>query len=247
AKGVPGLFSAKKELFNIPLMFDPGERWEYGMGIDWAGRMVEQVSGQRLGDYMREHIFEPLGMNDTAFTMREDAASRLAPLHIRSPEGALAPFPLVLEQAPEVQMGGHALYGTAGDYLRFTRAILNGGELDGRRILAPETVDLMGQNHMGDLEVPAMPASVSPEWSNPVELYPGMVKKWGLTFLINTEKTPEGRSAGSLAWAGIANSYYWIDRSAGVTGVLFTQILPFFDPKVVPLFQSFEEAVYDGP
>lgn len=245
ATGNPGIFSAQQAALDVPLATDPGTRWEYGIGIDWAGRMVEAASGQRLGDYFREHIFAPLGMTDTAFSMSEDAQARLATMHARSPEGQLAPFPLVLEQNPEVHMGGHGLYGPAGDYLRFTRAILGGGTLDGERILEAETVELMAQNSMGDLEVPAI-KSIAPQYSNDVEFWPDMSKKWGLSFLINSEETPEGRSAGSLAWAGIANSYYWIDRDKGVTGVLFTQILPFWDPKVVPLFQRFEEAVYEA-
>lgn len=243
AEGVPSILSAEAAAFRVPLTCDPGERWQYGSGIDWAGRMVETVTGQRLGEYMRRHIFEPLGMHDTAFTMSDDARSRLAAIHARLPDGTLAPQPLVLEQAPEVDMGGHGLYGTAGDYLRFTRMLLNGGELDGSRVLDPETMALMERNQIGDLEVPRF-ESVAPELSNDVDFYPGMSKKWGLSFLINTERTPEGRSPGSLAWAGLANSYYWIDRSAGVTGVLFTQILPFLDPEAVPLFQRFERAVY---
>ncbi|MDT0634474.1 serine hydrolase domain-containing protein [Salinisphaera sp. W335] len=244
-KGIPSILSGQRAALRVPLMSDPGTRWEYGTGIDWVGRLVEAASGQRLGDYFREHIFEPLGMTDTAFTMSDDARARLATIHARTPDGRLAPHPLVLEQDPEQQMAGHGLYGTAGDYLRFTRAILNNGELDGQRILQAKTVDLMRQNHIGDLEVPAI-ESIDPTLSNNVELYPGMSKKWGLSFLINTEETPEGRAAGSVAWAGLANSYYWIDHDKGVTGVYFTQILPFFDPESAPLFQAFEQAVYNG-
>jgi methyl acetate hydrolase len=242
--GLPSIFAGKRATLDLPLLFDPGERWCYGTSLDVAGLLVEAVSGQRLGDYMREHILAPLGMKDTGFTMSEDARARLATIHARAPDGKLAPAPLVLDQDPEQHMGGHGLYGTAGDYLRFVRMLLNDGQLDGVRVLRPETVALMNENHIGELEVPAF-QSIAPHLCHSGELFPGMVKKWGLSFLINTERTPQGRSANSLAWAGLANSYYWLDRHRGVGGVLFSQILPFFDPVVVPLMQAFEQEIYD--
>jgi methyl acetate hydrolase len=120
---------------------------------------------------------------------------------------------------------------------------MNDGELDGARILKSETVALMGENHMGPLNVEPLPTSV-PQLSNPVDLMPGIVKKWGLTFLINTDAAPSGRSAGSLAWAGLYNTYYWLDPLAKVAGVFMTQVLPFADVTVLQALDAFERAVY---
>jgi CubicO group peptidase (beta-lactamase class C family) len=139
-------------------------------------------------------------------------------------------------------MGGHSLYGTLPDYLRFTRMILAGGSLDGTRVLEAKTVQTMSHNQMGPLHVTDMPAA--PPYSNAVRWWPGVTCKWGLSFMINEQATPEGRSAGSLTWAGLANSYYWIDPVKKITGALSTQILPFYDAPVVQLFSALETAVY---
>jgi CubicO group peptidase (beta-lactamase class C family) len=157
----------------------------------------------------------------------------------------LVPIPFELEQDPEFHMGGGGLYSTAADYIRFTQMILNKGSGNGNQVLKPETIGLMGQNHMGELNVNKL-VSADPALTNDVDLYPDMVKKWGLSFLINTAKTPEGRSAGSLAWAGLANTYFWIDPARDVTGVILMQLLPFGDAKCLEAFAGFERGVYDG-
>jgi methyl acetate hydrolase len=171
--------------------------------------------------------------------------TRLATIHNRQPDGTLTPAapPPPAPTTREFYPGGGGLFSTASDYLRFLRALMNGGELDGNRILKPETVALMGQNHMGALDVQPLPTQI-PHLSNPVDLFPGMSKKWGLTFLINTETGPAGRSPGSLAWAGLNNTYYWLDPTRKVAGVLMTQTLPFADPTVLEALDAFESAVY---
>ena len=161
------------------------------------------------------------------------------------PDGSLAPMPFELEQEPEFHMGGGGLYGTAGDYIKFTQMILNKGRGNGNQVLKPETVAMMGQNHIGELTMTRMTSAVAFA-TNDVDLYPDMVKKWGLCFLIKTAKTPEGRSPGSLAWAGLANTYYWIDPSRDVAGVILMQVLPFADQKCVEAFAGFERGVYAG-
>ena len=123
--------------------------------------------------------------------------------------------------------------------------ILNKGRGNGNQVLKPETVALMGQNHIGDLTMGKM-TSVAPMYTNDVDLYPDIVKKWGLSFLINTAKTPEGRSAGSLAWAGLANTYFWIDPVRDIAGVILMQLLPFADKKCLEAFAGFERGVYAG-
>jgi methyl acetate hydrolase len=243
--GTPGITSCQNAALKTPVMTDPGARWEYGTNIDFVGKAVEAVSGKRLDAYLRDHMFAPLGMNDTSFKLSDAQRARLVGVHARGPDGSLAPIPFELEQEPEFHMGGGGLYGTAGDYIKFTRMVLNKGRGNGNQVLRPETVAMMGQNHIGELNMPKLTSAVAFA-TNDVDLYPGMDKKWGLSFMINTAKTPEGRSPGSLAWAGLANTYYWIDPSRDISGVILMQVLPFADPKCLGAFAAFESGVYAG-
>jgi len=243
--GTPGITSCKNDALKTPLMTDPGTRWEYGTNIDFVGKAIEAATGKRLDSYLRDHLFTPLGMTDTGFRLGEAQRKRLVAMHARGPDGSLAPIPFELEQDPEFHMGGGGLYGTAGDYIKFTQMILNKGRGNGAQLLKPETVAMMAQNHIGDLEMTRMTSSVAFA-TNDVDLYPGMSKKWGLSFLINTAKTPEGRSPGSLAWAGLANTYFWIDPARDVSGVILMQVLPFADGKCLEAFAGFESGVYAG-
>jgi len=241
--GTPGVISCKNDALKTPLMTDPGTRWEYGTNIDFVGKAVEAVSGKRLDAYLRENLFTPLGMTDTAFKIGDSQRKRLVAMHQRNADGSLAPIPFELEQDPEFHMGGGGLYGTAGDYIKFTQMILNQGRGNGNQVLKPETVAMMGQNHIGDINMTKMTSAVAFA-TNDVDLYPDMVKKWGLSFLINTARTPEGRSPGSLAWAGLANTYFWIDPARDVSGVILMQLLPFCDGKCLEAFAGFERGVY---
>src|SRR5436305_2386626 len=243
--GLPDITSCKNAALNTPLMTDPGTRWEYGTNIDFVGKAVEAVSGKRLDAYLRDHMFAPLGMADTGFKIGDCQRKRLVAMHARGEDGSLAPIPFELEQEPEFHMGGGRLYGTAGDYIKFTQMILNNGRVNGNQLLRPETVALMQQNHIGELNMPKLTSHVAFA-TNDVDLYPGMDKKWGLSFMINTAKTPEGRSPGSLAWAGLANTYFWIDPSRDVTGVILMQLLPFVDKHCLEAFAGFERGVYAG-
>lgn len=243
--GTPGIITCKNAALKTPIMSDPGTRWEYGSNIDFVGKAVEATSGLSLDAYLRQHLFEPLGMTDTGFKIGQQQRARLVGMHTRGEDGSLAPIPFELEQNPEFHMGGGGLYGTAGDYIRFTQMILNKGRGNGNQVLKPETVAMMGQNHIGELNMTKMTSAVAFA-TNDVDLYPGMDKKWGLSFLINTARTPEGRSPGSLAWAGLANTYYWIDPSRDITGVILMQVLPFADAKCLEAFAGFESGVYTG-
>ena len=245
AMEVPGVISCQNKALTTPLLFDPGERWQYGINIDWAGKMVEAASGKKLGQYMRDNILGPLGMDSTGFRITDSMRKRLARIHHRSPDGALTPDrDLELPQEPEFEMGGGGLYSTAGDYLRFVRMMLNQGKSDrGEAVLKPDTVSQMSKNAMGDSKV-CLLKTAAPPLSNDAEFFPGMDKQWGLSFMINNAEAPTGRSAGGLSWAGLANTYYWIDQKKGVGGVYATQILPFADVKSLPLFYAFESAVY---
>ncbi len=243
--GQPSVITASHASLRTPLLFDPGERWEYGSNIDWAGLVVESIAGKRLGEVMQERIFAPLGMHDTAFTMTTDMRARLVTMHQRDRQGALAPVPdFELPQAPEIHMGGHGLYSTALDDTKFIRMWLNDGQAsDGRSVLKAETVRMAERNGLGELKIKGLPG-VIPSLSNDAEFFPGMPKSWALSFMINEQDAPTGRPAGSLAWAGLANLFYWIDRRNGIGGFCATQILPFVDPASVGGYLEFEGAVY---
>jgi CubicO group peptidase (beta-lactamase class C family) len=243
--GTPGVISCANAALKTPIMTDPGTRWEYGINIDFVGKAVEAACGKKLDACLRDHIFAPLGMTDTGFKLGDAQRKRLVAMHSRGEDGSLAPIPFELEQNPEFHMGGGGLYGTAGDYIKFTQMILNKGRGNGNQVLKAETVATMAQNHIGELNITKMTSAVAFA-TNDVDLYPDMAKKWGLSFLINTAKTPEGRSPGSLAWAGLANTYYWIDPSRDIAGVILMQVLPFADKKCLEAFAGFESGVYAG-
>lgn len=244
SQGVTRAATGQKKSLGGPVMTEPGTRWEYSIGIDIAGLAVEAASGQSLGDYFRDHLFKPLGMPDTGFRISDAMRTRLVGMHMRAADGSLDAYPFETSQNPVIEMGGGGLYSTTRDYLRFTQMILNRGTANGHRILKPETVADMARNHIGDLDVTRMIATG--KMSNDVEFFPGVQKKWGLSFLINMTDTPEGRSAGSLAWAGLGNTYYWIDLTRNISGVIMMQLFPFADHKALEAFSTFERGIYDS-
>lgn len=239
----PSLFTLENDALKVPLAFDPGTEWEYGIGIDWAGKMIEAASGMTLGEYFNKHLTGPLGMTDTGFAHSESMLSRAAAVHARMPDGSLAPIELPPPENPQFEMGGGGLHGTMRDYGRFIQMMLNDGELEGTRVLKAETVELMAQNHIGALRVKEL-TSIAPQFSNNAEFFPGEPKSWGLTFQINETAVDTGRPAGTLMWAGLANSFYWIDRKNGVGGAYLSQILPFGDQKSLDLFLAIEKETY---
>jgi methyl acetate hydrolase len=245
---LPGIITCKNAALTTPLAFDPGDRWEYGINIDFAGKAVEAVSGQNLAVYLREHLFQPLGMKDTGFVIGPDQQARLVTVHARKPDGGLDPIEFGIPQEPEFFMGGGGLYGTARDYLAFLQMLMHGGEFNGARILRPETVAQMSTNNIGDVNISRVVLKTTAPTATPDvdmgQLFPGQDIKWGLSFLINPQQGPAGRSGGSLSWAGLANTYFWVDPSKRVAGVILTQILPFVDPAVMKLYAQFESGVY---
>ena len=242
-KGQPSVITGTKAALMTPLLFDPGERWEYGSNIDWAGQVVEAIAGKRLGEVFKTRIFEPLGMADTAFAMTPAMRERAAGMHQREAGGALTPLDFELPSDPEVHMGGHGLYATVGDYMKFIRMWLNDGRAAHGTVLKPETVAMAVQNGLGAKKVGMLPG-VIPSLSNDAEFFPGLSKSWALSFMVNDEKAPTGRPAGALGWAGLANLFYWIDRENGYGGFWATQILPFADAASFTGYMKFETALY---
>jgi len=231
--------------FGGPLLFDPGERWHYGTSTDVVGKLVEKVSGEKLEDYFRSHVFTPLQMSDTSYNVPQEKGARLLPAQQRAGErmdGAVvlqATQPGLTIAEP---IGGGGLASTASDYGRFVRMILNGGALDSARVLKAETVALMGQNAMGAVSVPALKVAL-PRSADFTFIADGR-DKWGLGFLITVDQVPGKRSPGSLSWGGINNTYFWIDPSRGIAGVILMQYLPFADAKALAVYDAFERGAY---
>lgn len=231
--------------FGFPLLADPGRRWNYGVGIDWAGRVLEAASGMRLGEWFERHLTGPLGMVDTRFGVAPQAAGRVAAMHQRGADGRLVPGDTVPPAAPPWDMGGGGLYGTATDYARFIRFILNRGVHEGERLLGLPGVDAMHGNQIGDQRV-VMLRSAQPAMSGDAEFFPGLPKAWTLGFQLNLDRAPTGRAVGSLSWAGLSNCYFWIDPARRIGGVFLAQVLPFADPRALAVFEAFERTVYEA-
>ena len=244
SEGIPSVVGCERASLNLPLLFDPGTRFEYGISLDWVGQLVEAASGQTLGAYFAEHLFGPMGMQDTGFVMSPGMRERKAKIHQRV-DGQLVPLDLEMPSPPPIEMGGSGLYSTVGDYLKFLRMLLNRGAATNGRVLKAETVDLLSRNQMGELVVPSL-RTANPMLTNDMHLPPDNPQQWGLLNMINTKPMPTGRKAGSLMWAGLSNCYYWVDPTTQLAGVFLTQILPFADVKAMPLFFEFEYTVYQN-
>jgi methyl acetate hydrolase len=243
ATNTPGSLSRRFDSLKTPLMFDPGTKWHYGVGIDWAGIILERVTKSTLGDYFAEHLLQPLGMVDTGFICTPNMLERKAALHLRTPDSSFMSFQMPPAENPEFDSGGGGLFSTMTDYARFMRMILNDGELDGTRVLAAETVAQMAKNQIGDVRVTGL-KSANPGFFNDADIFPGTPKSWGLSFMINEEPLPNGCPTGALMWCGAFNSYFWIDKTAGIAGCYMSQVLPFFDAGASGNFFDFQNAVY---
>jgi CubicO group peptidase (beta-lactamase class C family) len=240
--GAPDIMSGKLEGLQVPLVADPGTRWEYGVSTDWLGQVVEAVSGTDLGSYCQERIFGPLGMSDATFAPNDEQAARMMALHHRRPGGGLMQQSLDFPE-PEFASGGGGACATGPDYMRFMRALLRGGELDGERVLRPETVELAFSDHLGGAVLPDGMHAAIPEFSNDVPSLP-FAEGWGLGFRLVLEDMPGMRRAGTADWGGLFNCNYWIDRTAGIAGTLLTQVLPFYDAQIVEAAEGFEQGAY---
>jgi len=245
--GQLSVITCSKASLMTPLLFEPGDKWEYGSNLDWCGQIVESIRGKRLGEVMKERIFTPLGMEDIAFSLTPSMRSRLAVIHQRGADGSLTPLPdMQLPPDPEIHMGGHGLYASIGEYMKFIRMWLNDGAGPHGRVLKQETVAAAVRNGLEGNQTVVMLPGVIAELSNDAEFFPGLKKSWCYTFMLNDEDAPTGRPAGSLGWAGLANTFYWIDRKNGFGGYWATQILPFGDPTSFVGYMNFETAAYQS-
>jgi CubicO group peptidase (beta-lactamase class C family) len=237
--GVPNMFSGRREALYTPLLFDPGERWNYGINTDWLGQVVEKLTGQGLDEVLAERVWGPLGMTDTTFAPSAEQRARLMPVGQRQADGSLAPSPHDIPTDFDFCAAGHGSYGTGRDYARFVAMLLAGGA----PVLTPETVELAFGDHLAGAPLPERTLSTEPELVNEFDALP-FPQGWGLGFHLTLVDLEGMRHAGTGDWAGLFNSFFWVDRAAGVGAVLLTQVLPFFDAQVVELLVGFEQAVY---
>ncbi|MGH3632208.1 MAG: serine hydrolase domain-containing protein [Sciscionella sp.] len=240
--GTPNVVAGLATSFTAPLVFDPGTRFNYGINLDWLGKVVEAVSGVTLDVAIKDGITGPLGMDSTTFLMNDEERARSTPVHIKGEDGKWTSAGEILNQSPEWYAGGHGLYGTPADYIKFERALLRGGELDGERILRESSIDAAFTNQIGELDFPAKLPTSDPAATCDFNAGPG--NKWGYGLLLNTEDRPGMRRAGSGAWAGLCNTHFWIDRTTGICASIYSNFLPFVTPEAMTMYGDFEKALY---
>ena len=240
--GVPNVVAGSRASFAAPMLADPGEAFIYGINIDWLGKVVEAVAGAGLDVAIKEGVTGPLGMDQTTFALTDEQRPNCTPVHVKGEDGTWANIGEILNQAPEYWAGGHGLYGPPSDYIKFQRALLRGGELDGTRILRQSTVDEAFTNQIGDLDFPAEVATCDPAATCDFNAGPGF--KWGYGLLLNTMDLPGMRRAWSGSWAGLCNTHFWVDRSTGVCGSIYSNFLPFVTPEAFTMYNDFERALY---
>jgi methyl acetate hydrolase len=241
ATGTPNVLSASEVIFTAPMVSEPGSQYVYGINTDWLGKVVEAASGNTLDVVIKEGVTGPLGMDRTTFAPTAEALAAAAPIHVKGDDGWVA-TDVELSQDPEYYAGGHGLYSTPRDYIRFERALLRGGELDGQRILRESTVAEAFTNQIGDLDFPAVIPTADPASACTFEVPPGL--KWGLGLLLNPQDEPGRRRAWSGSWAGLCNTHFWVDPTSGVCASIYSNFLPFATPEAMALYADFEKALY---
>lgn len=240
--GTPNVMSGSNAVFTAPLVADPGTTFEYGINADWLGRVVEATSGESLDAYLDANVLGPLGMDHTTFLMSDEQRADSVPVHVRGEGGSWAATDIDWSQQPDWWAGGHGLYSTPRDYLAFQRMLLCGGSLGDAKILERSTVDAAFANQIGELDFPPAIKTADPAATYDFNGGPGL--KWGLGLLLNTQQQPGMRAVGSGAWAGLFNTHFWVDPTTRVTGAIYTQTLPFVEPRVFQVYIDFERALY---
>lgn len=245
ATGTPNVTAGLMKSFEAPMVHDPGGAWEYGISLDWLGRVIEAAAGEALDVTLAKRLLGPLGMTETGYRLTPAQRAKTVPVH-RPAEGGWTAGEVGDAPDPEYWSGGTGLYSTPRDYIKLQRAILRGGELDGVRILSDQTVDQMFRNQIGALEVPAVLPTADPASSDTFR--PGPANTFGFGLLLNTRDLPGRRRAWSGGWAGLCNTHFWIDRTSGITASIYSQFLPFATPPSMELYAGFEAALYrQGP
>jgi CubicO group peptidase (beta-lactamase class C family) len=228
---------------TMPLRFDPGTRWNYGIGLDIMGRVIEVASGQSFDAYLQEHLFAPLGMTETGFTIRAGTESRIPTLYAPGPDGALVPLPVPVcgDHGPSQRLlsGGGGLVSTAGDYLRFAQMLLNGGELDGQRVLSSGSAAAIMQNQLDPALLP-LPSAAAVLGALD---RPGQGHGFGGGVLLDADATPIADAPGVYRWMGYAFTFFWIDPTEELIGIVMAQYVPTV-PPTTSLEKDVEAVIY---
>jgi methyl acetate hydrolase len=242
---IPPVNSGRLAALRSPLLEEPGERWRYGLGIDWLGLVIEALSGESIDEFCRKEIFEPLRMGSTGFTLSSAMTERLVPVFVRDDETGFkkAPFDLDPPKDPEFFGLGYGLYSTAPDYLRFLQMWLNEGTLDGVSILDSKTISRSLEK---DTSIPrvGIERSGMPTLVGDLDLLPGAALSQTLSFMRVDHDLMHRRRAGSCFWAGLLNTHFWFDPKSRIAGILMTQLVPFLDPIFMDAYSESEQAVY---
>lgn len=239
------LLDKEGKFLEAPLIEQPGKYWHYGIGLGWIGRIIETLSEQSLNDYMTEKLFKPLEMSNTSFDISTIGENRLPKIYSIEEDGSLIDISELMSspQIDKFAYGGGGVFSCPDDYAKFLRMFLNGGKANGENVLSIETVKQMTTNQIGELNVPFQP-TFNPSIIAPNEWFPGIEKKWGYSFMINSEDVPNRRTKGSCAWSGIMNTFFWFDKQKDIGGTIMMQIAPCYHEKPKQVLKRFEEAIY---
>ncbi len=241
---IAGVASDNDAFLAAPLIFQPGENWEYGINIDWAGKIIEKVCGVDLNEYVKANILRPLGMEHTSFSINDLNADALVPLGLRDDDGNLSD---VSELMPNVTdgpyLGGGGLYSNVGDYMKFMRMVLQNGQGPDSEILPSGMVRDMFANQIGDMQVGYMP-SQNPMLAKSHGWFEDNSMKWGYGLMVNETEVAGRRSAGAGAWSGLYNTFFSVDPARDTACVIMMQMLPVYNEAALAVFDTFERAVY---
>jgi methyl acetate hydrolase len=243
ATGMSYVMQGRIDELTMPLMFDPGTEWSYGIGPDWAGYVIQQVTGRSVEDFCQTEIFEPLALPSFSFRPSHHA-DHLAGTFARTDQGTFVDAEFSPPADPELHGLGNALYGNAQDYTRFLQLVLGSGELDGVRLISPETFRAMTSNQIGDVPIPAIRSQDASISADVDHLFDDTRMTHTAGFFRTEADVPGMRSEGSLWWAGFLNTHYWVDPARDIAAVLMTQSLPFCEARFMGVFADFEREVY---
>lgn len=250
--GYPNIINSTWKDFNTPFIFEPGTKWHYGTNIDWVGKIVQTVTKMSLGEYCRQNIFNLIGAKTLTFQKSEKQAADSVEIHQRNETGDIYPLKNLMPDHVEFEAGGHGLYGTLTDFMKFLEIFLHQGECPstGKQILKPKTVKNYSLTNIlpKNVFVESTLELSQPDLSHKVNVfdaYPKELQGWTASFHKVDIESPTGRSKGSVNWCGLANLYYWIDVDKGIIGMFATQLFPFLDKPTLKAFKEFETQAYN--